>query len=155
MPRNSLKAVEGSRTESMFNGSRHPTLAVQFIRNIITEVTAPDALTPMSGKMTVRMLNRRTSEVSITWELISAYKIYSKIDNVKGDDGAGESEQGTNTIYWQGLYVYFPNLICASANSSRPRRKLTSLNGSGSREEPPVQGQGIGEYSLQSLHKVV
>ena len=51
--------------------------------------------------------------------------------------------------------VYFPNLICAPANSSRARRKLTSLNGSGSRGEAPSQGKEIGEYSLQSLRGAV
>lgn len=51
-------------------------------------------------------------------------------------------------------YIHFPNLICASANSSRPRRKLISLNGSGLGEGAPTQGQERGEYSLQSLHQV-
>lgn len=54
-----------------------------------------------------------------------------------------------------GQCIYLPNLICAPANSSRLRRKPTSLNGSGSCEDALAQGKEIGEYSLQSLHRVV
>ena len=75
--------------------------------------------------------------------------VYSKIDDINDDGYAGGANKRHK--YDRRGYVYFPNLICASANSSRPRQKLISLKGSGSHEGAPTQGQDTGEYSLQSL----
>ena len=79
--------------------------------------------------------------------------VYSKDGNLNGGN-AEESPNKEHKYGGRGRCIYLPNLICAPANSSRPRRKPTSLNGSGSREAP-AQGKEIGEYSLQSLHEVV
>ena len=76
--------------------------------------------------------------------------VYSKGDNLNG--GNAKESPNKKHKYSGGRCIYLPNLICAPANSSRPRRKPTSLNGSGLREEAPTQGKEIGEYSLQSLH---
>ena len=80
--------------------------------------------------------------------------VYSKVNNSNGGNAEGSPDK-KHKYGGQGRCIYLPNLICAPANSSRPRRKPTSLNGSGSREEVPAQGKEIGEYSLQSLHEVV
>jgi len=85
---------------------------------------------------------------------MSVHVVYSMDCNLNG--GNAEESPNKKHIYGEGgRCIYFPNLICAPANSSRPRRKPASLNGSGLREEVPAQGKEIGEYSLQSLHEVV
>lgn len=78
-------------------------------------------------------------------EHISVHVAYNRINHID-DDG--------NVVVRRVRPVYFPNLISASANSSRPRQELISLKGSGSRERALTQGQDIREYLLQSLCQV-